>query len=243
MSKKKEPKLSLSQLKSLAEKSSLVEKEKIGVDGMSDAYALFLQDNNLEDVQNIAHIRVKLHEFNNKFIKAHCPPIHYIGEGSERFVYACDGRTCFKLDLDAYCYQNKLEAKVLNNAQKFGLTCFPELFACSEDMRVIEVECCASATKEMFRKLVGADFLDCLRSLDVILMHDGKYDELNWKPSPMTDLMRRMEKRADAQACVLDDIINYQMQFAQFDDIDHIDNWGVAIRDGQEVVLPIDVGM
>lgn len=243
MSKKREQKLTLSQLKSLAEKSSLVEKEKIGVDAMSDAYALFLQDNGLEDVQNIAHIRVALKQFNNSFIKDYCPPIHYIGEGSERFVYACDGRTCFKLDLDAYCYQNKLEAKVLNNAQKFGLMCFPELVACSEDMRVLEVECCAEATRQKFREIVGADLIACMQTLDVVLMHDGKYDEIHFKPGPMADLLKRMEGRTDMQACVLDDIVNYQMQFAQFDDIDHIDNWGIAIRDGQEVVLPIDVGM
>lgn len=251
MKRREEPRLTLSQLKALPEKSSLVEADKkIDVNSFALAFQDFINDNDLARCQSYAVI-AKLDIFQNGFVKSHCPPIRYIGKGSERVVYACDGRTCFKVDMDKTVSQNKIEAKVLNNAQKFGLMCFPELVACSKDLRVLEVECCATIYRAQLQNMLRMTLEELIAIVSDAVVEDGDYDavvhhikHMSWpNKEKMLSLVMKMKSHTNVQACVLDDLVKYQMKFGQFVDIDHIDNWGIAIRDGKEVVLPIDVGM
>ena len=89
------------------------------------------------------------------WIKEHCPPIEYLGEGSTRLAMAIDGGKCLKIaSNEEGIEQNENEIQAFQLGAEFS--CFPKLYAYDKSsMYSLVVDCCCEAKPEDFRKLYG----------------------------------------------------------------------------------------
>lgn len=88
---------------------------------LSVSYAALAEASKIDkdDVEVIAYEKLR-----NGWIKDHCPPIRYLGEGSSRLAMAIDGGKCLKIATnDEGIEQNANEISVLKAGK--GYSCFP----------------------------------------------------------------------------------------------------------------------
>lgn len=122
-----------------------------------------------DDAEAIAYEKLK-----NGWIKEHCPPIEYLGEGSSRLAMAIDGGKCLKVVMnDEGIEQNENEVYVLEQGK--SCMCFPKLYAYDKvKMLSLVTDCCCEAKPEDFRRLYGTSCMLAVATVQQLV--DGNLD-------------------------------------------------------------------
>lgn len=153
--------------------------------------------------------------------------------GAENFEFAGQGawKVCLVTKaghaLKFGRWRNLLRDEITANLQNKGLTCFPALYAHAPDYSSYMCECARQATKKDFEDVFGAgvgprEVCSLAKSRSF-----GQYTSV-------------LEKRAGkANARSISDL-NAFLRNRNLIDIDGENNWGVAIRDGEKVLVVID---
>lgn len=87
-------------------------------------------------------------------MKSYHPPIRYVGQGSSRCAYACDGGKCIKGVMNARgVKQNKVEVRnTYNSGNSPKYSCFAQIYGHDSDYFTILTECCAEAKETDLQK-------------------------------------------------------------------------------------------
>lgn len=112
----------------------------------------------------------------NGWIKDHCPPIRFLGEGSSRLAMAIDGGKCLKIATnDEGISQNENEIRAFDFGQNYS--CFPKLYAYDKMTRFsLVVDCCTESKPEDFIRIYGIECNYLVGTLQQLL-----YDDLDFK--------------------------------------------------------------
>ena len=214
-----------------------------------------------DDAEAIAYEKLK-----NGWIKEHCPPIEYLGEGSSRLAMAIDGGKCLKVVMnDEGIEQNENEIAVLEKG--IGFSCFPKLYTYDKKNKFsIVVDCCCEAKPSDFMENYGIscnlavgtawqlvkDRLDFKQTRAYFneCMHDKKLAALDEYENfdKRLAFLDKLEQNKDAvpawksmwdlsQFCA-----SYTGMLEMFD-LEPEVNWGMAPRDGVLCPVVVDAGI
>ena len=214
-----------------------------------------------DDAEFLAYERLR-----NGWIKNHCPPIRYLGEGSGRLAMAIDGGKCLKVAMnDEGIEQNENEIDVFEAGK--GFSCFPALYAYDKSRKFsLVVDCCCEMKPNDFRRIFGIEcnlavgtiqqladdnmdfiksekyFKECIKNPEL-----GEKDE--WENFDMRlKFLRRLIdlKDEDIRWKSLWDLASFLNEhptmLASYD-IENEINWGFAGRDKMLVPVVIDAGI
>lgn len=213
-----------------------------------------------DDIEFIAYENLR-----NGWIKSHCPPIRYLGEGSGRLAMAVDGGKCLKVAMnDEGVEQNENEIDVLKAGD--GFSCFPALYAYDKSKKFsLVVDCCTEMKPSDFIKIYG---IECSLAVGTVqqLVDDGMNVERSRKyfkgciESPELGEEDEWEN-FDKRLVFLNKLVKLkdsdQMWKSMWDlalfcssnsmlgmyDLESAVNWGLAGRDGELVPVVIDAGL
>lgn len=255
-------------LKLVSKPDGIVESENVG---QAFSYKDFLKESHKKLVEakredeyekeSLAYMALR-----DGWIKAHCPPIEYLGEGSSRLALAIDGGKCLKVAMnDEGIEQNENEIAVLEAGE--GYACFPKLYAYDKKMKYsLVVDCCCEAKPNDFWKIYG---LACNLVVGTIwqLVNDGldisktRSYFLRCIEDPKLgaeDVWENFEKRL-AFLSKLEELKDSDMKWesmwalASFcaahptllslEDLESEVNWGMAGRNGGLCPVVIDAGI
>ena len=199
------------------------------------------------------------------FLKQHCPPIEFIGEGSSRAAYALDGGLCLKIaKKPAGVAQNKAEAYNC----KLENICFPQFYNQCNGYAAILVECISPCHEEdedkvdeRMQKHLGislessytceaigemleyvVDHMEgSLTSIFTKIMNDESSDRVEaWSILAAAILKPKNEAQK-----VLRELAKFSLAHKEDflpGDITSVENWGFGIRNGQVVPIVLDAG-
>ena len=205
-------------------------------------------------------------ELKKGWIKEHCPPIEYLGEGSTRLAMAIDGGKCLKIAFNEEgIEQNENEI----NAFKLGagFSCFPKLHAYDKTSKYsLVVDCCCEAEPEDFRRLYGTTcilaigtvaklvddslraektreyFMKCIEDPEL-----GSSDEYECFEERLKFLDKLVEnKSSKAQWTVMWDLAEFCFKnpdAVSMYDLESEVNWGMIPRNGELCPVIIDAGL
>jgi hypothetical protein len=202
----------------------------------------------------------------NGWIKEHCPPVRYLGEGSSRLAMAIDGGKCLKIaSNDEGIEQNENEIAVLQNGE--GFSCFPKLHDYDRKKKFsIVVDCCCEAKPSDFMKNYGiscnlavgtvwqlvkdcldfsktsAYFTECMS--DSRLAALDEYENFDKRLA----FLERLEKSKDNECAWTSmwDLARFcdsHRGMLELFDLESEVNWGMLGRDGKLCPVVIDAGI
>ena len=158
--------------------------------------------NDGEDKFSFAYEKVK-----ETYLQSKCPPIKYAGCGSSRAAFALAGGKCLKIAINAKGVgQNKQELK---NGADETLKCFTQNYAQAADYTSLLTECCAKASVNDFKKMLGIQPFQIEDVLQLVADKNGidgalqslkyDYDEMHSAGDEFIDdyLMREIELTQD----------------------------------------------
>ena len=205
-------------------------------------------------------------ELKKGWIKDHCPPIEYLGEGSTRLAMAIDGGKCLKIaSNEEGIEQNENEIQAFQLGADFS--CFPKLYAYDKSSKYsLVVDCCCEAKPEDFRRVYGTscmlavgtiqqlvdDELDVNKTRDYFMkcIEDpsfGENDEYECFEERLEFLERLIDKRHSETAwTVMWDLTKFCHEhddMISLYDLESEVNWGMAPRNGELCPVVIDAGL
>lgn len=212
------------------------------------------------DAEEIAYERLR-----NGWIKDHCPPIRYLGEGSGRLAMAIDGGRCLKVAMnDDGIEQNENEIAVLEAGK--GFSCFPALYVYDKSEKFsLVVDCCSEAKPEDFMKTYGIEcslvagtmqeladdsmdyekakryFKECIDNPE--LGEDDEWENFDKRLAFLEKLVKL--KDSDQRWKSIWDLALFCSSNSMLGiyDLESTVNWGLAGRNGQLVPVVIDAGI
>lgn len=201
----------------------------------------------------------------NGFLKKHCPPIEFIGEGSSRAAYALDGGLCLKIaKKPAGVAQNRVEAQNC----KIESICFPRFYQQCNRYAAILVECISPCNEDDEDK-VDERMQKCLNlkidsayvceaigeMLEYVVDHmEGsltsiftkiKNDESSDRVEAWSILAAAILRPKNEAQKVLRELAKFSLAHKEDflpGDITSVENWGFGIRNGQVVPIVLDAG-
>lgn len=215
-----------------------------------------------EDKYSYAYEKVK-----QTWLESKCPPIKFAGRGSSRAAFALAGGKCLKIACSKVgVAQNNQELKNIANSSR---RCFTQTYAQANDKSSLLTECCAKATKDDFKQMFeiwpyqieyAIELIADNQSIDkAIKCLNDDYDELRSSKDKNADeelenlqnmlkFMNLVKKHKTAQAAVIADLFKFYEDNAWDTDellpgdLTNINNWGLAIRDGELCLVILDAG-
>lgn len=201
------------------------------------------------------------------WIKDHCPPIEYLGEGSSRLALAIDGGKCLKVAMnDEGIEQNENEIAVLEAGE--GYACFPKLYAYDKKMKYsLVVDCCCEAKVDDFLKTYGlacnlvvgtiwqllSDYMSFKKTREYFLrcMKDPKlaYEDAWENFEKRLKFLDTLERKKDSDDMpwvsmwALAQFCNEHHSMLSLEDLESEVNWGMAGRNGGLCPVVIDAGI
>lgn len=205
-------------------------------------------------------------ELKKSWIKDHCPPIEYLGEGSTRLAMAIDGGKCLKIaSNEEGIEQNENEIQAFQLGAEFS--CFPKLYAYDKSsMYSLVVDCCCEAKPEDFRRLYGTscmlavgtvqqlvdDGLEVTKTKDYFMkcIEDpelGESDEYECFEERLAFLGKLIEKKdSEMPWTVMLDLAKFSVEHndvMSLYDLESEVNWGMTPRHGELCPVVIDAGL
>lgn len=205
-------------------------------------------------------------ELKKSWIKDHCPPIEYLGEGSTRLAMAIDGGKCLKIaSNEEGIEQNENEIQAFQLGAEFS--CFPKLYAYDKSsMYSLVVDCCCEAKPEDFRRLYGTsctlavgtvqqlvdDGLEASKTRDYFAKcieypSFGENDEYECFEERLAFLSKLIEKRdSEMPWTVMWDLAKFCVEnsdMISLYDLESEVNWGMTPRHGGLCPVVIDAGL
>lgn len=205
-------------------------------------------------------------QLKNGWIKDHCPPIEYLGEGSTRLAMAIDGGKCLKIATNEEgIEQNENEIQVFEAG--YGCSCFPKLYAYDKTSKYsLVVDCCCEAKSEDFRRIYGIAcnlaigtlqqlvddnmnsratreyFLKCIEDPNL-----GMNDEYECFKERLRFLDRLLKKKdSEMPWTVMWDLAKFcveHVDMISLYDLESEVNWGMTTRHGNLCPVVIDAGL
>ena len=244
------------QLKKLAEKP-VVEAE--GADFFKEFAAAYKEARNSPEGGGISKA---YNVVRNGFLKEHCPPIQFVGEGSSRAAFALDGGLCLKIaKIPAGVAQNKVEAR---NSQALP-DCFPKFYQQCNSHAAILVECVVQLKDDeigewKLRHYLDVDVDDLSAAIGDMLDYvaqsaDGSAEkgkqifkkiaddasfDIAWKMLAESILSPKNQSQKMLKALADFTIENYSDFLPT--DLENIENWGLALRNGEISLIVLDAG-
>lgn len=202
-----------------------------------------------EDKYSFAYDKVK-----ETYLESKCPPIKFAGRGSSRAAFALAGGKCLKIAINAKGVgQNKQELK---NGADETLKCFTQNYAQAADCTSLLTECCAKATGDDFKKMLGISQSEIEHFLHLVADNkgiDGALSHLNhYYDETLKDMIRLLksvkQQKSRPQMAIVSDLLHfYEKNSWNTDvllpgDLTNVDNWGLVARDGQLCLVILDSG-
>lgn len=188
-----------------------------------------------------------------KFMKENQSQIRYVGKGSSRYVYAMADGTALKIAKSkAGIAQNKQEAKIcMNPLIKYQI--FPDFYgADTEKWLTLNCELCAKAEEEDFTDILSTDIetvIDVIKYIIKTFNNIADVDMNNVKQhfSSCATLVNMMKNNNTKASEALWSLVKFYMKNGIDelvpDDLEVVENWGIAVRDNQKVLVVIDAGL
>ena len=191
-----------------------------------------------------------------KYLKNNKQDIRFVGQGSSRLVFALADGTALKLaKTDAGIAQNKHEAKICMDP-KLKYAIFPDFYGADKKNGLsLNCELCAKAT--------AADFKDVFMAQPQVITYVVEFavklvKELNFglkdclkyfdsigdvvKSNLTQQMIDNKTLAAKALNSLLDFYMTHNLDDLLLSDLEQIENWGIAIRDNQKILVIIDAG-
>lgn len=181
--------------------------------------------------------------------------IRYVGQGSSRLVFAMADGTALKLaKTNAGIAQNKHEAKICMDPQmKYQI--FPDFYgADTKHWLSLNCELCAKAEKKDFAQIFKIQPQGIVNVIEFIMKMKLERWELSKARDHFQDLGSNVyayfiQQLIDNKTLAIQ-AINSLLDFYQkngldellLGDLEEVRNWGIAIREGQKVLVIIDAG-
>ena len=194
-----------------------------------------------------------------------CPPIMFVGDGSSRAAFICQGGFCLKVAKNsAGVAQNRQEEKhTANRWWRRSFDCFVRTYGHSRSYGLLLSECCApvESESELARALGAPDRLAMFEAV-FALAHGEGHDIAS-----AVGRLRRMACQAEdreysayaeaarwlddvqknaAEADQLKSLVRFWRKYGMDEllpgDVINSQNWGYAIRDGQIKPVIVDAG-
>lgn len=205
-------------------------------------------------------------ELKKGWIKEHCPPIEYLGEGSTRLAMAIDGGKCLKIAVNEEgIEQNENEIKAFELGS--GFSCFPKLHAYDKASKYsLVVDCCCEAKPEDFKKLYGTSCIIAIGTITQLVddnLHAKKTREyfMNCINDPelgsldeyecFEERLKFLDKLVDNKSSkvwwtVMRDLAEFCFKnpdAISLYDLESEVNWGMTPYDGELCPVIIDAGL
>lgn len=189
------------------------------------------------------------------YMKDNVDAIKFVGQGSSRLVYALADGTALKLAKNkAGIAQNHQEAKVcMDPEHKYAI--FPDFYGADKKRWLsLNCECCAPATTGDFKRLIGVQPKVISSVIEFILY--TKLDDWEWKKlvdhymsidNPIYAtfakwLLTDESEQFQALRSLLDFYRQNGTKELMLGDVEQLENWGITVRDGKEILVIIDAG-
>lgn len=155
-------------LEELAKRQAVVEAEEFSYEYFAELWRK-TYDTVAEDFKTEDKRLTRTYRLMKRYLKKSSPPIRFVGEGSSRSAFACDGGKCLKVAMNKKgVLQNSAEVK--NCIQDTRYSCFAEIYGHDQDNFTLLTECCAKITAEQLAKEFGVkDLFMLFRILDEIV--------------------------------------------------------------------------
>ena len=189
------------------------------------------------------------------FFNKNTTSIKYVDQGSSRIVFdLCDGTALKMAKTLAGIAQNKQEARVcMNPVYKYEI--FPDFYDVDKDhWLVLNCELCAKAEVEDFKRLLHMPQTVLMYLIEFIIENDvenGQYPELlnmyenagqHGAAHFIDNLMNNGSRAFDAIRSLIEFYREFGGKELLYQDLQTVKNWGLAIRDGEQVLVVIDAG-
>ena len=190
-----------------------------------------------------------------RFMKDNKDNIRFVGQGSSRIVFAMADGTALKLaKSNAGIDQNKQESKICMDS-KLKYKIFPDFYgADTKNWLALNCELCAPANQNDFKELFRCQPSAIVNVIELIInmkLEDFQYSQLVQHYEKLDNdiyaqfVQQLIDNRSQAFDAIRSLISFYRkngLNELLMGDLETINNWGIAIRDNQKVLVIIDAG-